>query len=360
MPGHRWFRAIKARSCGPVMRVAFTFALMFLAGPGLMAEEPGVTVRLSSFDREDYRGELRLEVGSTEWASFQYQGTEKKLEVPGLSLPAATQAIVIRGNLAWTHDRFGAQVSKGTSHRPVVDITELMRPFRNDRLSWSERLRQLEAAQESFEGKYEQLGAEVNPRVELGERATASQIAAAERRLGFPLPPDHAKMLIEVGAWSVGDSALTQATDLAPAFQQMIDLWETPAKAMNALPDKTKAFLQRSMILFSETGDGYSALICQPLLEEGKPATYRYYWLTQDEITSPELLKDRDGTPFDHARAMSWLLANQVIRPYENVGTDAAFVDFRAPVPLEYDVDLLFPAPKVLEARMLLNWKHFR
>ena len=45
---------------------------------------------------------------------------------------------------------------------------------------------------------------------------------------------------------------------------------------MNALPDKTKAFLQRSAILFSEAGDGYSATICRPLMEEGNPVTYRY------------------------------------------------------------------------------------
>jgi len=360
MSGPGQFRAVDGGARGPLGCIVLSVSCLVFVGADLMAEESGIKVRLTSFDREDYRGELRLELGGSEWARFKYQGTDKALEAPELVLPAAAREVSFSGRVAWTHYGAGAQVSQGTGRRPIVDITQLMAPIRNRQLTWADRFAQLEKAQESFEARYEELGAAVRPRIEAGERATVSQISAAEARLGFALPPEHAQMLMDVGAWSVNSSSLTQAKDLQPAFQQLIELWETPTRDMNTLPQKTKAWLQQSVILLTEAGDGYSAVLCQPSKEEGKTAAHRYYWLMQSEINDPELLQDRDGTPFEHPQVMSWLLANQLIRQYDNVGTHATFVDFRAPVPLDYDVELLFPAPKVLEARILLEWNHFR
>lgn len=360
MPDLRWFNHIRSGLYRPIGQAALTLAMMISTGASLIAEEHGVSVRLTTYDREDYRGELRITAGKTEWAKFEYQGTAKQLEVPDLLIPAATRTLSFQGNLAWMDDSSGAQVSRGNSQRQIVEITELMRPIRDGRLKWSARLEQLQKAQESFESRHSELGAAVNPRVEQGERDTAAEITAANRRLGFALPPDHVQLLLDAGAWSVNDSSLTAARDLNPAFQQMIELWETPSSDMNTLPEDIKAFLRSSVILFTEAGDGYSALICHAGKQDINPADYRYYWLTQDEINRPQLLADRDGRPFDHGGVMSWLLGNQLIRIYEDAGTDAVLVDFRAPVPLEYNVELLLPASRTIEARLLLDWQHFR
>jgi hypothetical protein len=341
-------------------RVVWLIVASCLAANQLLAAEKGVAVQLSSFDREDYRGEVRLLVGTRPWAMFKYVGSETKLESTEVVLPDGTREISYSGKLEWTHYRAGKQTSQGDNRHSIVDFTELMQPLRNRQLNWSDRLKQFEKAQEAFESKYKELGAEADPRVETGNRATASQINAAEKRLGYPLPPQHAKLLVDVGGWTINDSSLTSAQDLQAAFRQMIQLWETPAAEMNRLPAKTQQFYQQTVILFTEVGDGYSALVCQPLKDERGTTTHRFYWVTQDEITTPELLADRDGTPFDYLDAMCWLIANQLVRTYEDIGTGAIFVDFRAPVPLYYDVQPQFASPKTLQIRLLLDWKHFR
>lgn len=307
-------------------------------------------------DREDYRGELSLKVGSREVAKVTLRGSEKDVTIGKFVWPEGAASASVSGELRFTHYDRGPQVTRGSQEWKVIDLAPLTKPLRDASLPIAERLKRLIAAQETFEAKHVALVDGTSRLFEPPDkRATRAEVQAAEKRLGFSLPVEHVQLLEDFGTFTVEDSLMMPVELLKNAFDQMEQDWETPRERLDRLPTKTKQLLRSSVLLYTESGDGYGGWLYQPPVEpNGKPS---YFWIHQETITRQRRLTNRDGSAKNYSQALLWLLTQQVISRYGEGSDKCVFVDRSSPATLKYR---LVPGHNpAFEATLYLEWEEF-
>lgn len=187
-------------------------------------------------------------------------------------------------------------------------------------------------------------------------------VAEAEARLGFPLPAEHRSLLEEFGSFSVHESFFMPPAGLYNAYDQMIKEWGSPAESLASLPEPTRLLLKAGVILFTEAGDGYGALLYLPSAIRSAPAGAElragYYWIHQDTLAAPELLTNPSGLEKSYSEAFVWLMAQSVFALYELPEAEAVLFDGSAahPVPYLLEDD---PSDTGFLFRIRIDWEHF-
>lgn len=305
------------------------------------------------FDRSDYRGQISVHWSPNMATTFDLQGTDKWAVSPVIPLPAEIKDFEIKGSLAWKHYRKGNQRSSGSSKCSFVDFTPVMRPLRSEE-SWGKRMDQFVKELDRLEKLHADREETPSQWLESKGPVPPSELIAAEQRLKFGLPKEHKQMLQEFGAWSFSDSFCVSASDMDSAEKQMRSIWGSPASEFNSLSAKNKELYRTSVMLYVEVGDGYGALLFHPTTSGGD-----YYWIHQDDLDRPEKLLDSQGKPRDYSSTMRWLMANQILFNYEDALPELIFMDRSTPTPLPYQLQIDFPTPGQLTARLDVDWKLF-
>lgn len=327
------------------LSLASTLCLFLL--PGAALADPMV---IQMYDRSDYKGSLALTIAGIPPCTFQLRGQDKDRDVCTLDLPKDAGTLNLKGDFAWKHYLRGHQKVKGTQSLKIVDLAPMVGILRDGQKPFGQRLLDFKAAKAAFEKRHEDLADQAYFVFGLGTPAKLEAVKAAEKRLGFSLPPEHASLLLKAGQMDVGDSSTTQAEELKNAYDAMIQDWETPRESMQEdLSPKTAELFKNSALLFTEVGDGLGALLYRPAKDpkagpcNGQPA---YYWVHQDSIDEPSLLKNRDGKCKTYSEAMIWVLAQLGLSGYDDDGLGFVLVDRSAPGPwrlkLHHDVDFHF------------------
>lgn len=300
-----------------------------LSAAALSAAAPSIVVR--AYDRSDYKGSLALSVDGGALCRFQLEGKDQYRECT-LELPPGAQTIQLQGDFAWKHYQRGKQKAKGTQRWQIVDLGPLVNALRDPGKPFGRRLHDFRAAKDEFERKHKAMVEASGFLVfELGKPVPAAAVKAAEKRLGFSLPAEYASLLQEAGKMILGDSSTTEPEEMRNAYDFMIEVWETPREDLAAsVSSKTAALLKGSAPLFTEVGDGLGALLYHPKAEAcgGQPA---YYWIHQDSVDEPELLKNRDGKCQSFTESMVWIMSWLGLVEYDDSGLDVVLVDRGAP-----------------------------
>lgn len=216
-------------------------------------------------------------------------------------LPAGTRALALRGRYTSSG---GLRVRQGERHYAVLDLGPATRELAATERPYGERvaafLRQFERLTRR-EGR-------AGPDTEVSVRLFgAAEIAAAEKRLGYPLPVDYVSLLRSVGSLSFGDDWTTRPDEIENAYDQMLHLWGTPAEAMaEDYSEKMRAALKKSVLLFNEAGDGYGGLLYRPGPTSACGEQGVYAWTSQEGGT--DRLLNSDGSCMDFAAAFRWLI----------------------------------------------------
>ncbi len=274
-----------------IKMIAYKWIACTIGLLALIASEVGMsqtheslcTIKL--FDREDYKGHIRLQWSSNTSTTFELKGTDKWLSET-LKLPGDAQEVQIEGTLSWKHYQSGPQKSSGSSKCRFVDFAPAMRPLRSEE-SWGKRMDKFVKELIKLENQQQDRAESPSEQIEANDRVPAGRIKAAEERLKFVLPKEHKELLQDYGAWDFSDSFCVAIDDIDRADKQMRSIWGSPASEFASLSQENKTLYQSSVMLFVEAGDGYGALIYHPTSAGGE-----YYWIHQDELDAP----GRSGT----------------------------------------------------------------
>ena len=337
---------------------SFVFMMWQVFSLYVLAEEGKNMHSLNTFDDVDNKGEVCILSDQSTILTIHYAGTNKDVSYSAFKLPIDAHSIKFAGTLQLRHYRKGVQQAKCDYQLPVVDLSMLTKPLREPAQPWSERLRRMANARSAFEATHPEIMSEIFVSFEEGDKTSQSEISAAHQRLGFALPPEHVDVLCNYGAWQADDSFVVAPHDLGSAYNQMIDLWETPKKAMEQLPATVVELLRASVILYTEVGDGYSALVYKPQRSTGASDGPAFYWISQDEISRPNKLTNRNGSTKDYSQAMLWLIANQVLSRYATSSVESVFVDHHPQAKLAYRLRPELES-QGMEFELELEWESF-
>jgi hypothetical protein len=274
-------------------------------------------------DDRGQRGNVIVRAGA-ESCTLQFSGNGKPVTCRLRVAPGET-AIVLERDMRYGRDFRNASV-KGTQRVKIVDVGAVLAPLRKRDQPFSARTRAFIAAHAKLNASDPDF-ADATAYIEPGPTHPLSAIPVAEKRLGFKLPPEYVDLVTKAGALQIDDSSFEDPTTLANAWDQMIHNWETPEKEMRKLPASIAQFLRQSVILFTEVGDGYGAMLVRPATKEcgDGPA---YYFTHQDELAgAPHLITNSTGGCGDFTDATIWLINHFVLEAYDGMGAGFVLVD---------------------------------
>ncbi len=311
----------------PVMVVYFN-----LAASAATAAPPSVVIEV--FHAEERFGTVTIEIDGAPPCVIVLKGDGKNREACTCALPATAKEIRLTGEVKWKHWQKGRQVSKGTQSWQILDIAPMVSPLRVTSRPFGARMTALLAARSAFEkgsrGRIEESGY----LIDAGEKGTAAAVTAAEKRLGYALPPEYASLVVDSGVTQLGDSRFERPEKLSNAFDQMVTQWETPrARLEKALSERTKNLYRSGTLLFTEVGDGLGGLLYRPAPVAECAGKAGFYGMHQDDIDSPEILRSRDGSCRTFLQAMLWIFGEQLFQGYDDTGDLGVVVDRSAPAP---------------------------
>jgi len=305
----------RVRLTGLVIAVA---ALGMVTGIAVSIRAQGLRLVVSASDVSDTRGTVTL-VSDEATCSLTWQG---RAQAPlGCELVIAPGgALSVKGRL-----RVGRPRLEGEWRWRVLDLAPLLAPLRRASTPWAERVRSFSTQVAEFEathaGTVEPMG------WSMAEPDTAATVAAAEARLGFRLPAGHATLLTR-GRPEIGDSFTVPAARLARTATTITRDWESPAPRLDA---DVQALYDASTLLFTEVGDGYGGLVYRPA-DAACQGQAGFYWIHQDAIARPRLLRTTDGVCRSYEQAMVWVIATLGLQTYGDTSPDVAVLDLSAAV----------------------------
>ena len=229
-------------------------------------------------------------------------------------LPADAAALEVRGEYGGVHWQTQKRyLRKGTQTWSLVDFAPVGGLLNQAGKPYGARMAEFIPAAKAFAAKH--LGEAAASAIETVKPARDADIVAAEKRLGFKLPPDFVSLLGKVGAMRVGDHYTMDATDIADADTQMRKSWGTPDEAMaREYSPKQRERLRASTILFTEVGDGLGGLLYSPPPNSTCGDKPYYRWISQ-EGGDYRLLKP-GRVCMDFAEAFRWLLDGFLVSDY--------------------------------------------
>lgn len=223
-------------------------------------------------------------------------------------LAPSTRTLQVRGRYV-TDDDGKRKAHAGEQAIALLDFAPVSKRLLDAQRSYGERV---SAFIEAMRALAREHGIDVD--IDAGPPATAAAVAAAEKRLGFALPPDLVSLQRRLGAIRIGDHSMTAVASLRDAYGAIVNDWGTPAAAM--ADDYSPAMQERlraSTLLFTEVGDGLGGLLYRPPPTKACGERGTYYWTSQE---SGEHDLSANGACPDFAGAFRWLLEGFVIADF--------------------------------------------
>ncbi len=312
----------------PTLKAISFASLALLASPSLLQATP---LQIKFYDAAGTQGKLELTAGSHS-CEIEYLGSEA-YRTCELELPAGTTTIQLSGRFL----KEGKKI-QGTQSWKVVDLAGMLRKLRDPQRPFGARLREFLRACEAFAQSDPLWAEEQAIYFEQGAPVSRDAVAAAEKRLGFALPPEHVSFLTEMGQLGIDDSSTEKVGGLKNAYKAMIETWGTAKEDLDEeLSAKTKKVFEESVLLYTEVGDGYGGLLYRP-----SGSTHcqgpAYYFVHQDDLNDFLLLKNHDGRCRNYTESMIFLLATQALQRYEEYRGTHAFLDTSAPGVLQLEL----------------------
>ncbi len=162
--------------------------------------------------------------------------------------------------------------------------------------------------------RFRQQHGESDELIQREKPASATQLDAAEERLGYALPEEFRALLIRLGGTYIGRSRFfsghrfSEVGSLENSHDFIIRNWSMPAEVMRTqLEPDVAALLKRTTVLFTEEGDGVGGVLYAPQEEAcgGRPG---YWWTHTDYINDLLLLRNARGDCASFAESVHWLL----------------------------------------------------
>lgn len=305
-------------------RVRLTGFVIVVAAAGMVtgvavsirAQGPRLVVSASDF--RDTRGTVTLASGAAS-CGLTWQGRDQA--------PLGCELVVEPGGALAVKGRLqvGRPRLEGEWRWRVLDLGPLVATLRQSSTPWAERVQRFSRQVADFEaahaGTIEPMG------WSMADPEPAATVAAAESRLGFRLPAGHAALLTR-GRPEIGDSFTVPASRLARTATTITREWESPAPRLGA---DVQALYDASTMLFTEVGDGYGGLVYHPA-DGACQGQAGFYWIHQDSIARPRLLRTAAGACRTYEQAMVWVIATLGLQAYGDTTPDVAVLDLSAAV----------------------------
>jgi len=217
-------------------------------------------------------------------------------------LPANARALTVRGKYETAGP--GRHMIEGTRSFAVLDLAEASKALTASSQAYGARVAEFanavgRIAQAQLPGK----AAPIKP----GKSVDQASVDAAQKRLGFELPADFVSLELSIGAVGWGDNEAMPMKNIDNAYAQMRNVWGTPEDAMQEdYSESMRTLLRKSVLLFTETGDGYGGLLFKPGASKACGEQGTYYWTSQEGGT--HVLKNADASCMDFRAAFRWVL----------------------------------------------------
>lgn len=300
------------------------------------AQAPALSIEI--YDRPEAKGAtLTLTSGSAAPCTFTFGGRDQYVPACHLTIPADTETLKVTGEILWKDDN-RTRRARGEKRWRVADLTPLLAPVRDRTRPFAARVRAFIAAKTAFDGRHPDVESNVVT-LDADDTASAADIRAAEKRLGYSLPPEHVNLLQELGRLQIDDSSTEEIATIGSTWRTMVEVWGTPLAALErSTTAATRQLFHASSLLYTEVGDGLGGLLYHPNLPRcgGRPA---FLFVHQDGIDEPAVLEHGAGQCMDYTDAMLWLLRTQALLQYEDADSEYVFVDRSAPGPLRFRLE---------------------
>lgn len=224
--------------------------------------------------------------------------------------PSSVKTFGVRGSYEGRHWRTqGRYRHEGAESWPVVDFAPVGGRLKAPGKSYGERMADFVGAANAF--ARQRVGLD-NESIVVAEPVGAAEVAAAEKRLGYALPPDFVSMLRTVGPLAIDDHSVMSIEHVDDADTQMVKVWGTPEEAMASdYGEQQRANLRASTLLFTEVGDGLGGLRYRPPPTRTCGDRPLYQWISQEG--GDDLLLRPDGSCMDFAEAFRWVLDGMLL-----------------------------------------------
>ncbi|WP_395683978.1 hypothetical protein [Dokdonella sp.] len=224
-------------------------------------------------------------------------------------LAPATRVLQVRGRYT-TNNGAGKPVAHaGTQALRLLDMASTSRHLLDVQRPYGERVG---AYIDALRSLARDNGVELD--IEAGTPVDAAAIAAAEKRLGFALPPEFVSLQRTLGAIRIGDHGMTRVASLRDAYGAIVTDWGTPESAMtDDYSPKMQELLRASTLLFTEVGDGLGGLVYRPPPTKACGGRGIYYWTSQE---GSEHNLSANGACPDFTGAFRWLLEGFVVADF--------------------------------------------
>ena len=311
------------------------------------------SIIIQIWDEEEYDADLNIVVDGLELCQIRLEkDKDKELhDTCSFDLPKNASELTLQGifSRAYETNIFGHSWSRrkrvpGKQQFKIVDIAPMTQHLRDTSRPFGKRIRDFQEATVDFEQQYPVANDDegIDFPLRLGEPIATDVVEVAEQRLGFNLPAEHVSLLLEAGQFYIRDSYLESAERLQNTYDYMISPQglSYPKESIDKLPSNVVTLLKSSVVLYTEVGDGLGFLLYQPKGTADCNNKEAYYWIHEDEIASPLLLKNSDGSCKTYNEAMIWLFAQQFFAPnsdyfyyafHTDENTNVVLVDSSAP-----------------------------
>ncbi len=220
-------------------------------------------VEVSTYWLPEGESRFSFHSGKQELCSFAGRAPAGATATTGVcrfELPSGASTLTIRGSatqLVWNSDTGKSAVKSATGELslPLVDAAPMMAPLRDRTLPLAERWKRARAGEAELLAAYDGVAL-----IETRAPATPSEVAAAERRLGFALPASYRDLVTTVGGLGLSDHSVPAPQELATAERTLLVSWGYgDAGTPKFISPRALERLQRSVLLFFEVGDGMGA-----------------------------------------------------------------------------------------------------
>ena len=240
--------------------------------------------------------------------SKNVEGIPAKNSPCRFSISTTDKSMVVTGKYSSQDSETGRpKILKGEQTFEMVDLEPTTSQLRRSGTPFGQRVKNFMASAQLFAIAHKVESIDMH-----GEKpASAKEIDAAQKRLGYPLPPELVSILTTVGPIQIGDHSMTSAATLADSYTTMLRDWggNESDLADNYSPKKLE-FLKTSTLLFTELGDGMGGLLYRPPPSASCGDEGIYVWTSQ-ENGSWSLSKNGACPNFE--RVFRWLLDQFVI-----------------------------------------------
>lgn len=218
----------------------------------------GTLLDVETYWSAEETAEFSFHAGDRELGRFSGKGRDGESSKGScrLDLPDGTEVLTLRGRLVKSSSAlFGrkkTQTIEGHVDFRVRDASPLLDALRDTTRPVAERWRRTLEAEKAFTEAMDLFSV-----LDVGERATAAEVDAAEKRLGFALPATYRDLVTGLGPLQVGDSYVPGPDHLQTAAETVLEDWSYGEEGIPSwMSPRALERFRRAVILFVDVGDG--------------------------------------------------------------------------------------------------------